>query len=100
MKFATVFVSLLLAAAESVVAEDSGRSDGKHIKAETKHDHGKNSTSTPAECHEITKLSALMDVANNQTKLDKVSHHNATRAAEIKASASSAAPRLQSLEAN
>jgi hypothetical protein len=45
-------------------------------------------------------LSALVQVANNETRLASASHNNATRAEEIKASASSAAPRLQALEGN
>lgn len=59
-----------------------------------------NSTSTKSQCKQIQKITKLMDVASNTTKLDKVTDGNATKAAEIQAKASSAATELSTLQSN
>jgi hypothetical protein len=56
--------------------------------------------SEASQCKEIKGLSALVELAGNQTKLDKVTKNNATKIAEIQAQASAAAPKLQALQSN
>lgn len=56
--------------------------------------------STTGMCRQVARLTRLMDLANNQTKLDKVTQNNATKAAEIKAKAAAEASTLSTLQAN
>ncbi len=84
MKFLSV---LLLAAAGTTLAKGDGK--GKHKGASAK-----------AECGEIEKITHLVDLAANATKLDEVTKGNTTKAAEIQAKASPATTKLQTLESN
>jgi hypothetical protein len=112
MRFLHLTLAALLAGASYVAAEPA-RDEGSMWKNGTEGGGGKGagkageggmgeagSQKEPAQCREIAMLSALVNVANNETRLNAASHNNATRAAEIKASASSAAPKLKALEAN
>src|ERR1700743_2474985 len=109
MRFYTSFLPLLLAVAGSVIAEENGRLRARSplptfaAKPILKRAHGfkydsggdlSDANSTDAQCHELAGLLAVTDIPTNATKLDRVSRHNATRAPEIEAEASSAAPRL------
>jgi hypothetical protein len=85
MHFQSIALSLLLAT--SVAAKGNGTHE----------------TKTPSEkgqCKEINKLNALVELASNTTKLDKVTKNNATKIAEIQAKASSASTKLKALESN
>lgn len=79
MKFLT---TLVLAMASVAIAKDG------------------NSTSTKSQCKQVSKLTKLMDLAGNSTKLDKVTKGNATKAADIQAKASQGATKLTELQSN
>ncbi|KAJ2899276.1 hypothetical protein MKZ38_003326 [Zalerion maritima] len=64
------------------------------------HGDGGNSTSASSQCRTMSKLSRLIDTANNATRLDDKSDGNATRAAEIQARASAAVDTLTELQSN
>ncbi|KAH8907257.1 hypothetical protein BR93DRAFT_879081 [Coniochaeta sp. PMI_546] len=64
------------------------------------HAKSHNSTSTASQCHEIARLTALMDLSSNATKLAKASHNDTTKASAIQAKASAAASTLATLETN
>jgi hypothetical protein len=81
MKFFSVFV---LSLASSAIA----KGNNKAAK------NGTMAMSTKAQCNEVMKFTQLVDLANNQTKLDKASKNNATKADAIKAKASAAATSL------
>lgn len=78
MKFFSV---LLLAAAGSVIAKG-------------------NSTSTKSQCKQVQKLTKIVNLAANSTRLDDKTDGNATKADAIKAKASEAATTLSTLQAN
>lgn len=59
-----------------------------------------NSTSTKSQCKQVAKLTKLMDVANNQTKLDKITDGNTTKADAIKAKAQEKMADLTTLQGN
>lgn len=82
MKFLTTFTPLLLCIPSAILAKSH------------------NSTSTASQCHEIARLTALMDISSNATKLAKVSHNDTTIASAIQAKASAAASTLATLETN
>jgi hypothetical protein len=82
MQFSPLLVSLLLATA--AVAKKNGTEPA----------------SEASQCKEIKGLNALVELAGNSTKLDKVTKNNATKIAEIQAKASAAAPMLQTLQSN
>ncbi len=86
MKFLAV---LMLAAAGYAVAE------GDHHHGRTK-----NSLSVKDQCKEVADLNAINAILANQTKLEKFSHGNANRTAELKAKASSKATQLAPILAN
>jgi hypothetical protein len=62
--------------------------------------HGTHANSTMAQCREVAQLTHLVDLANNQTRLDKVAHSNATKEAALKAKAATAATKLATLQSN
>ncbi|KAI3395592.1 hypothetical protein diail_1104 [Diaporthe ilicicola] len=82
MKF---FSTLVLAMAGVAVAKGANKTEG---------------TSTKSQCNEVSKLTKLMDIANNSTKLDKITKGNTTKADEIKAKATQAQPQLTTLQGN
>ncbi|KAL1883277.1 hypothetical protein Daus18300_000335 [Diaporthe australafricana] len=82
MKF---FATLVLAMASVAIAKDGNDTDG---------------TSTKSQCKQVSKLTKLMDIAGNSTKLDKVTKGNATKAADIQAKASEGATKLTTLQSN
>jgi hypothetical protein len=82
MQFSALLVSLLLTTA--AVAKKNGTEP----------------VSEASQCKEIKGLNALVELAGNSTKLDKVTKNNATKIAEIQAKASAAAPMLQTLQSN
>ncbi|KAJ9149824.1 hypothetical protein NKR23_g4036 [Pleurostoma richardsiae] len=59
-----------------------------------------NSTSTKSQCKQVEKLTELVNLAANATRLDDKTDGNTTKASAIQAKASSAAATLQTLEAN
>ncbi|OIW27230.1 hypothetical protein CONLIGDRAFT_633564, partial [Coniochaeta ligniaria NRRL 30616] len=61
---------------------------------------GHNSTSTTSQCKEIARLTSLMDLASNATKLASATHDNSTKASAIQAKASAAATTLATLQTN
>lgn len=61
---------------------------------------GGNNTSTKSQCNQVQKLTKLMDVANNQTKLDKITDGNTTKADAIKAKAQEKMADLTTLQGN
>ncbi|KAG8162861.1 hypothetical protein KVR01_007339 [Diaporthe batatas] len=80
------FLSTLVVAMASVaIAQDNNKGDG---------------TSTKSQCKQVAKITKLMDLASNTTKLDKVTEGNATKASEIQAKASQAATKLTELQSN
>lgn len=80
------FLSTLVVAMASVaLAKDGNNTDG---------------TSTKSQCKQMSKLTKLMDIANNQTKLDKVTDGNTTKADEIKAKAQEKMADLTTLQSN
>ena len=79
MKFFSV---LLLAAAGTVIAK------------------GNNGTSTKSQCKQVAKLTKIVNLAANSTRLDDKTDGNVTKADAIKAKASEAATTLQTLQAN
>lgn len=80
------FLSTLVVAMASVaVAQDNNKG---------------NNTSTKSQCKQVAKITKLMDIAGNSTKLDKVTDGNATKASEIQAKASEAATKLTELQSN
>jgi hypothetical protein len=62
--------------------------------------HETKTLSETGECKEMVKLNALVDLASNTTKLDKVTKDNATKIAEIQAKASTASTTLKTLQSN
>lgn len=82
MKF---FATLVLAMASVAVAKGANKTDG---------------TSTKSQCNQVSKLTKLVDLAGNSTKLDKVTKGNATKAADIQAKASQASTKLTALQGN
>jgi hypothetical protein len=82
MQFSALLVSLLLTTV--AVAKKNGT---EHV-------------SEASQCKEIKGLNALVELAGNSTKLDKVTKNNATKIAEIQAKASAAASMLQTLQSN
>lgn len=56
--------------------------------------------STKAQCFEMEKAQHLVSLVGNETLLTKVTHGNATKAAEVQSRASSAAAAVQSMQAN
>lgn len=82
MKFLS---ALVLAMASVAIAKDGNNTDG---------------TSTKSQCKQVSKLTKLMDIAGNSTKLDKVTKGNATKAADIQAKASQASTKLTELQGN
>ena len=52
------------------------------------------------ECDIMNKLEKTVDIANNATKLDKITNNNATKIAEFKAFASKAATKLTAFTSN
>ncbi|KAH8743394.1 hypothetical protein F5883DRAFT_477122 [Diaporthe sp. PMI_573] len=80
------FLSTLVVAMASVaIAQDNNKG---------------NNTSTKSQCKQVAKITKLMDIAGNSTKLDKVTDGNATKASEIQAKASQAATKLTELQSN
>lgn len=66
-------------------------------------DGGKSSDKADSDrqkCESIHRMQTLVELAANTTRLDRMTHSNATRTSEIEAKASSAAAALPSLEAN
>ena len=59
-----------------------------------------NSLSEKSQCREMNRLNHLIELASNTTKLGEVTNNNATKIAEIKAKASSATTKLQTLQSN
>ncbi|KKY36537.1 hypothetical protein UCDDA912_g03447 [Diaporthe ampelina] len=57
-------------------------------------------TSTKSQCKQVSKITKLMDIAGNSTKLEKITGGNATRAADIQAKASQASAKLTELQSN
>ena len=51
-------------------------------------------------CDTIEKLERMIEIANNQTELDRITKSNTTGAEEFQAAASAAAATLSSLESN
>lgn len=51
-------------------------------------------------CGQMASLEKLMQIAGNQTLLDKVTKNNATKAAELQSKASAAATKLTDLQSN
>lgn len=88
---------LLLTAAGTAVAENDDDGGGGHHHH---HHKGNGTVSRDSQCGELARLTRLTDLANNATRLDKVTKGNATRADEIRSQASAAAPTLQALQAN
>lgn len=82
MKFLS---ALVLAMASVAIAKDGNNTDG---------------TSTKSQCKQVSKLTKLMDIAGNSTKLDKVTKGNATKAADIQAMASQMSTKLTELQSN
>ncbi|KAK7697861.1 hypothetical protein SLS64_013114 [Diaporthe eres] len=82
MKFLS---ALVLAMASVAIAKDGNNTDG---------------TSTKSQCKQVSKLTKLMDIAGNSTKLDKVTKGNATKAADIQAKASQMSTKLTELQSN
>lgn len=82
MKF---LATLVIAMASVAIAKDGNNTDG---------------TSTKSQCKQVSKLTKLMDLAGNSTKLDKVTKGNATKAADIQAKASQASTKLTELQGN
>lgn len=82
MKF---FSALVVAMASVAIAKDANKTDG---------------TSTKSQCNQVSKLTKLVDIAGNSTKLDKVTKGNATKAADIQAKASQASTKLTELQSN
>jgi len=62
--------------------------------------HETKTLSEMGECKEMVRLNALVDLASNTTKLDKVTKNNATKIAEIQAKASTASTTLKTLQSN
>lgn len=80
------FLSTLVVAMASVaIAQDNNKG---------------NNTSTKSQCKQVAKITKLMDIAGNSTKLDKVTDGNATKASEIQAKASQMATKLTELQSN
>ncbi|PQE26779.1 hypothetical protein CJF31_00003487 [Rutstroemia sp. NJR-2017a BVV2] len=79
MQYSTLFVSLLLSVA--VTAQTASRGDEQT-------------------CKEMLKLNAVVQLANNQTKLDTITRMNATKIQEIQAQASKASTKLTQLQSN
>lgn len=84
MKF---LATLVVAMASVAIAQDSGKNNT-------------DGTSTKSQCKQVSKLTKLMDIAGNSTKLDKVTKGNATKAADIQAKASQMATKLTDLQGN
>jgi hypothetical protein len=85
MHFQSLVISLLLAT--SVAAKGNKTHETKTL-------------SEKGECKEMTKLNALVELAANTTRLDRVTKNNATKIAEIQAKASTASTTLQTLQSN
>jgi hypothetical protein len=85
MQLQSFVVSLLLAT--SVAAKGNKTHETKTL-------------SEKGECKEMVKLNALVDLASNTTKLDKITKNNATKVAEIQAKASTASTTLKTLQSN
>ncbi|CAL3969698.1 hypothetical protein PZA11_007711 [Diplocarpon coronariae] len=83
MQLQALLFSLLLAT--SVVAH--GDKEGKD-------------TSEKSQCRQIRKLEKLVSLAANSTRLEQVTDNNATKIAELKSEASTAAQRLTNLQSN
>jgi len=82
MQFTSLFVSLLLSSA--VMAK------GNKTKAVT----------DKSICNDMAKLTKLVDLAANTTKLEDKTNNNATKIAEIQAKASAASTQLTTMESN
>lgn len=82
MKFLS---TLVIAMASVAIAQDDNKG---------------NNTSTKSQCKQMAKLTKLMDVANNQTKLDKITDGNTTKADAIKAKAQEKMADLTTLQSN
>lgn len=97
MQFSNLFVTFLLSAAVSA-APNKGND-----KAVSGHNHKANGThvdSVKQQCNQIQSLSALVSIASNTTKLDKITHDNATKVADIQAKAAAAQTKLTTMESN
>lgn len=82
MKFLS---TLVVAMASIAVAKDNNNTDG---------------TSTKSQCKQVSKLTKLMDIAGNSTKLDKITEGNTTKADAIKAKAQEKSADLTALQSN
>lgn len=56
--------------------------------------------STASQCREMEKLTKIVDLAANTTRLDDKTHGNATKVADIQAKASAAANMLSTMQSN
>ena len=84
MQFSTLLFSLLIS---TVVAKDSNKT-----KVQVQSDE--------KTCEKMLNLEALVKLASNQTKVDQVTHGNATKASELEAQASQASTELTTLQSN
>jgi hypothetical protein len=103
MKFLSVAVLSLagLAMAKGHEKASNGTMTNHHDKAGNGTAGGKHhGQSAMAQCREVARLTNLMELAANQTRLDKVAHNNATKEEAIKSKASAAASTLSALQAN
>lgn len=82
MKFLS---TLVVAMASMAVAQDNNKG---------------NNNSTKSQCKQVSKITKLMDIAGNSTKLDKITDGNTTKADQIKAKATEMAPKLTELQSN
>ena len=65
-----------------------------------KGDKNSTGTSVKSQCRTIAKMTSLVDLANNQTKLESKTDGNQTKIDEIKAKAANSTAMLSTLTAN
>jgi hypothetical protein len=104
MKFLSTIV---IAMASVAVAQDNknmGDMNGGDMAKMGKMGKGNNTMmgmmSTKSQCRQVEKMTKLVELAANTTKLDKVTDGNATKAQEIQAKAAQAQPKLTTLQSN